>query len=548
MSRLNELEQIVNNTVSHYSHVKIMPRGLPRFADSLLRGTVRFAKRSGNTVALLNPDNTFEFASAPQTRDDKFTLLYPNIWITPDCILSMGPERELQQVYDVVDQTILLQNNLTGTYTTSNKVLLHSYPMLLFADVSSGATTITVKSYYKIANGDVFSYLQDSTLLQSLTEINITNAVYQGTVGSGFYNLLYSITLEKGIEKSFPANTMVYFRAYPAYFSTSIRVPNSLFSSEPLGPFLVDLLTGRLLEGQEFDETFSLRTISRSGNYTLGDATSYVPINKNYLILDRSVPVHAPLFWELAEGSMRITPSKIVLKVSSTLSFDNTSLIPYQYNVVDGVGVVQYLGSVNLLNVRVNDIFSDGSGTEYTVADIDVTYNNISILTLGGSVPGAISTTVVDHLTGSIRVVGDNKFCAGIKCIPHLSTNHSWQVSLLTNQDCSIRFIFYPNDPQEFYLIANITQSITVTIPVGEEVTDMEINITSLANNCEVRMSEWSPKQTVEQVEYSFVVKATGIATYQASGLIIKPYFMSSEFLKMNYDSGINYDSGKVYF
>ena len=62
-------------------------------------------------------------------------------------------------------------------------------------------------------------------------------------------------------------------------------------------------------------------------------------------------------------------------------------------------------------------------------------------------------------------------------------------------------------------------------------------------------MSEWSPvHDTVEQIQYSFVSQAVGISVYQATGLIIKPYFMGSEFLGTTYDTGATYDSGKIYF
>lgn len=547
MGKLSKIEQTVNDTISHYGHVKIFPRGLPRFVDSLLRGTIRFAKRSGNTISLLNPDNTYLFETTPQTRDNKFTLKNINKWISEDCIVSMGPERELHQVYDVVDQTVLLKTNLTQTYTTNDKVLLHSYPMLVSVDVAAGDMAITVKSHYNIANGDIFVYLHDDALLQSLTEVKIVKATRLGSIGDSFYGFLYSLELEKPIERPIVSNAIVFMRAFPAYFSAAIRVPNALFTSEPIGPFLIDMLTGRLTEGSEFNETFAIRTLNRNNNYNFGNATSYVTVDKNYLILKRSIPVHAPMFWELAEGSMRLTPSRIVFKVNSTLSYDNTDLISFQLDPSNGR--ITYKGSVNLSNVEIGNLFRDGSGTEYRVTDVDVTYNNIIILALSGDIPTSISTSVNKHLDGSIRKITENKFCAGIKCIPPLTTDHGWRVSLLANEDCSIRFIFTPNAPQEFNLVSGISKNVTITIPTGALVTNIEINITSLANICEVRMNEWSPtKDTVEQIEYSFVVDAVGTSTYQASGLIIKPYFMGSEFLKTSYDINSTYDSGKIYF
>lgn len=549
MGRLSRIEQIVNSTINHYAHVKIFPRGLPRFVDSLLRGTIRFAKRSGNNVSLLNPDNTFEFESAPQTRDNKFKLLNTNPWISEDCIVSLGPERELHQVYDVSDTTVLLTKNITQEYTTSDRVTLHSYPMKISGNVLKNSKSIVVKSHYNLANGDTFVYLQDQTLLQSLTEIKIIKAVRLGTTGSSFYNLLYSLELVSPIQRDIAENTTVYIRAYPAYFSLPVRVPNALYTSEPIGPFLIDILSGRLTEGNEFTETFSIRTLNRGNNYTLGDLTSYVEIDKNYLILDRSIPAHSPMFWELAEGSMRLAQSKIILKVGNTFAFDNINLVNFNY---DGTtGKIQYLSPVYLGKADIGNLFRDGEGAEYRITDVNSIFNNITIVSQSTGLPplaSDVSLSVATHFDGSIRMLGDNKFCAGIKCIPPLSADHSWKVNLLANEDCSIRFIFTPNDPQEFTLISGKSKNVTIEIPTGNEITNMEINITSEANTCEVKMNEWSPvKDTVEQIEYSFVVDVIGTGIYQASGLIIKPYFMGSEFLKTSYDIEALYDSGKIY-
>ena len=461
MGRLNRIEQIINNTISGYSHVKLYPRGLPRFVDSLLRGTIRFGKRTGNTIAVVNPDNTFPFSTPPQVNDTKFTLAQITPWIVNDCILSLGPEKELHTVDDVVGTTIILNEAVTQTFTTQDKVLLHSYPMLSSIDINVGDTHIIVKSQYPLANGDVFAYLQTETLLESLTEIDVITATLLGTTTSPVYTMLYALDLARPIEKSIISNTMVYLRAYPAYFSSSVRVPNALLTSEPIGPFLIDLLSGNLLEGNAFIETVAIKTLNRTGGYVLGDATSYVTVDKNFVIFNRPVPAHTPMFWDLAEGTMRLTSTNILFLVNPT----------------------------------------------------------------------------------------NNLFCCGTKCIPHVPSNFNWRVTLSATQACSLRFIFYPNPAQEFNLVPGVPQNVIITIPPGADVTQMEINASSNANTCQIQMSDWTPvRDTVEQIQYSLVVRATGIATYQSTGLIIKPYFLGSEYLNTSYDSGTAYNSGKIYF
>jgi len=382
-------------------------------------------------------------------------------WVSSDVIISLGPHKELNVIEDIVDTTLILRTPLQKNYTDQDQLLLHAFPLLVSFPSVSGSISIQVKSHYKLANGDVFAYLHDASLLQSLTEIRVSSAVYLGTTPDPFFTNLYSITLEKPVEKALETNEMVYHRMFPAYFSSAIRVPNALLTSDPIGPFLLDILSGRLLEGKTFRETLALRTLDRTGTYITGNSGTYLTIDKNHVIIDRPLSAHYPMFWEVAEGSMRLTPSRCVFKT--------------------------------------NDL---------------------------------------------------GQFVVGLRCIPKIPPNRSWRISLKSNEDCTIRFIFKPHAMQEFFLPSAINQNILVTIPAGEDVSDIEINVLGLSNVCEVQMSDWTPAQSsVEQLEYSFLIEAEGDATYQATGMILKPYFLGSEFLKTYWDSSsTTFDGGKVYF
>lgn len=460
MGRLTEIEKVVNSTPNHYSHVKVFPRGLPSFLDPLLRGTIRFGKRTGNTVALINPDNTFSLMAAPLSRASQIFLANETPWVNQDCIVSMGPGKELHEVHDVIDNMIVLKSELQRDYTTQDRVLLHSFPMLIAVAPVPGDTTIIVKSHYNLGNGDVIAYLQTDGLLQSLSETRANQVTYLGTTTDTFYTRLYRIQLDTPVNRTIVSNTIIYVRAYPGYFSQGIKVPNALFTSEPIGPFLLDSLSGRLLEGKNFKETLAIKTIGRSGVYILGTTNEYQTIAKNYVVIDRPWTAHYPMFWQLAEGTMRLTPSRVIMKVNSK-----------------------------------------------------------------------------------------KQFCVGTKCIPNLPAQGTqWRISLIPNDDCTIRFIFSPNAAQEFSLMSGITSNIIVAIPTGAPITHIEVNILSTAAVAEVRMSDWSPlSNTVETIEYSLVVEATGQATYQSTGAILKPYFLGSEFLRSSWDTGSIYDGGKVW-
>ncbi len=55
--RLTRYNQLVSGISPHYSNVVVQPRGFPIFSDPLLKGQVRFARKTGADFAIINPDN-----------------------------------------------------------------------------------------------------------------------------------------------------------------------------------------------------------------------------------------------------------------------------------------------------------------------------------------------------------------------------------------------------------------------------------------------------------------------------------------------------------
>lgn len=456
---IREIENLINGSIDTYAHVKIFPRGLPRYIDTSLRGTVRFGKRTGNSIAVLNPDNTFNFAEPPVAQSSTIVLRNPTNWISIGSLLSLGPGQEIVEVRDISDTTIILASKLRYSYSELDRVQLKAFPMKVFSQIKTGNTSILVKSHHPLANGDVVGYLQTSGLLDSFSEVVIKQAINTGITGEPFYAYLYHLILNSPISTNLDADNTVYLRAYPAYFSSVIPVPNSLNSSEPIGPFVLDLLGGRIVEGQSPDEVFSLRTTTRSGGYILGSSFAYETVEKNYTVGDRPLHAHTPMFWELSEGTMRITPSRVVFRVNEK-----------------------------------------------------------------------------------------HRFNVGTRCVPPFPGGKTWQLGILSNVNCTIRFVFQDYAPQEFALIANITRTVKISIPPGPAITRISINILSDTKNCEVSLSDWTPNFTANYLQYCLVARIAGQFNYQSTGLILKPYYLSSaDLLGTSYDSGSNNDGGSIY-
>lgn len=314
MGRLTRIENAINSQLDS-SQVKVVQRGLPYFIDQLLRGKVRFAKRTGNNNAVLNADNTFRIGEAASQGQDFIVIEQQSDWIMLNSLMSLGPERELIQVDDVIGSQIRFNGNIRFNYTTEQEVLLHSVPLVINTTAPKGAHSIELRSKFPLGNGDVFAYLATSDFLQSITEIRVSKAVYGGITADPVNTMLYTIQLEKPIGRELAADEMVYLRAYPAYFSNPVKIPNNFSSTTPMGPFLIDYLSGRLVEGFAPRETFSIKLIDRAGTHQLGDQFEYATIQKNFPVLKRPINTQAFVFFNPIAGDTKFTPSRAVMEV-----------------------------------------------------------------------------------------------------------------------------------------------------------------------------------------------------------------------------------------
>ena len=562
MGRLSKIESIINDSISAYGHTKIVMRGLPYFSDSLLRGDIRFAKRTGNNISFINPENQFLFSENVQAKASTIKLRYTTPWINPLSILSFGPYREFALVDDVSsdNQTIILKQPTTRPFTTDDSVLLYASPMFTVYSSLKGDTVLDVKSHWFLANGDVFCYMQNRSAIESLDEIKIDKVEYLGTNSDPYYDKVYRLHLNSPLSAELMTEQSVYMRAYPAYQSQPIRVPNIISSTDQMGPLLLDYLSGRLTEGKNFKETFSLKALSNYGTYVHGDSFSYETISKNFSIIERPWANGYFLFWNLAEGYVSQTANRVIFKVfplKYIFKFKNdlNPVVSFSYSAL--TGLVTYASFVDLGSVVVGDVFIDCAGNKFSITSVNISapMPSIGIAYLGTSTrpldASVVDTTAIYPEDGAIIV--DNrshlrKFCIYTPCVPPLPQGKRFKTSLKSNTDASVRFIFHPNPPQEFNIIGGENTSIVLNLG-AMPVTGVEINMTSLSDITELSMTDWTPLDTpVDKFQYTLVAEATGIASYQASGVIIKPLFHGVEYLKANYDGGGNYDGGKIFF
>jgi len=325
--RLTRIEKTVNSQLDSL-HVKVVPRGIPYFIDQLLRGKVRFAKRTGNSSAVFNTENTFQLSEAVNLGTNQIPVTEAPSWLNIDSIVSIGPGKELSVIDDVLDKRVVLRDTLRFSYDTSREILIYASPLKLNGPISEGDTTIQVQSRYPLANGDVFVFLATAGLLQSSTEVKVKKALIGGTSIDPVFNTVYVLELDKPVNRDIPVEELVYFRAYPAYFSNSIRVPNLFNSSNEMGPFLVDHFSGRLIEGFAPKETFAIKLRDRSNNYQFGDQFGYETVNKNHPVLNRPISSKAFQLFGSSKGDARVTPNRVVFDVDGSQFRVTNKLVP----------------------------------------------------------------------------------------------------------------------------------------------------------------------------------------------------------------------------
>lgn len=325
--RLTRIEEVINSQLDSL-HVKVVPRGIPYFIDGLLRGTLRFGKRTGNSNALMNPDNTYQLLENIDAGQSRFYLKQPNNWINVNSILSFA-NKEFAVVNDVMNgNLVILDSYLKFSYQASiDEVNLHASP-LIPVNILAGQNIVQVNSNYKLANGDTFMYFATKGLIQSSTEIKIKQAVESGISADPVFTYNYTLYLEKPVNRDIETEELVYIRAYPAYFSRSIRVPNLYNTTNDMGPFLIDFLSGRIVEGFVPKETFSLKLKDRSAQYRLGTQFSYETASKNYPVLNRPINSKSFLFFTQIKGDTRIKPNKVVFETKDYNFRSSQKLVP----------------------------------------------------------------------------------------------------------------------------------------------------------------------------------------------------------------------------
>lgn len=278
-------------------------RGLVVPLDPFSTGKVRFAQKVHFQMPLIVPDNRWYLDEEAVYQTDQLILDRDPAWLRDGSFISVG-NRELHRVEDVSDNTVILATRLLADHPERQSVYHYSHPITVEGAYAAGATVINVDAAYFMSRGDMLgiSYTSGETDPMAFTPYEVSSLVYIGQDVSD--EPQYQVTLDKPLHRALTDGETIQLRAYPAYQSKILNVPQSHENPELaiVGPYLIDWVSAPTMSRQT--EVVEFQTLQR---YT--DAQTFIgsrlAIEKNHVIL--FVPIRADqlLFWNEVAGTMQ---------------------------------------------------------------------------------------------------------------------------------------------------------------------------------------------------------------------------------------------------
>lgn len=186
--------------------------------------------------------------------------------------------------------------------------LIERYGPLGF--VGGADAQLTVRGRFDVLLGDKLWIQSDPALLLSGAEYTVS-FVFANTTSLSLRNTVI------GLDSTLPASaviaddSVVYLRAYPAYKSLVVNVPNVNRAPYPLGPFVLDYVSGSMNDRPDQPEFLSVQTFDVLG-MPIDPYPRLVP--KNTPII--GVPIHqsAFLFFNVHAGTCLYRNQRLLLR------------------------------------------------------------------------------------------------------------------------------------------------------------------------------------------------------------------------------------------
>jgi hypothetical protein len=255
----------------------LIPRGLLIPLDPYLNGTARAAKKVGDQMPVLVPNNTATLLNDLHTKDVTFTL-NPNtlFYLKEEFLISLNGEKVVRVVGRVGDE-ITISENPDIELPADSPIYVHAFPITILGDHSipnpplPRPDIIELKSNQLMMSGDYLSIPCNGVLKEyEITEIIASRKSSRSV--DALAPFIYEVKISQigipddlplevrehiptisGIPRDLHDGETIYLRAFPAYFSKPLIVDSSYFHVPlaSIGPYLLDRVSGLVLDNSE---------------------------------------------------------------------------------------------------------------------------------------------------------------------------------------------------------------------------------------------------------------------------------------------------------
>jgi hypothetical protein len=539
MGKYQDFVNIATQSVPDYTTLQIVPRGAPIFPDLLMTGQMRFGRRQGANVAVLNPDNEVKLTTPAQISQIKFNIDRTLKWFEVGALLTFNKtEMMILEDWDPNTNQVQVTEPLTVTWPNGSPLYLWATPLIVQVSASKGDTVLTVRSRYNIVNGDTIT-IPVSSSINSLTQLTVTISQAGGTyLPDPIYPHVFALSLSGPLPVDMLSEqSKVFLRAYPGYTSTVQSI--SRFQGNQMGPFLVDYLSTPLDNIQSYAETFAIRTFNAANVPIDGTGVRYVTVEKNTPILSLPIWAEELVFWKVERGT-----GGFALPNKYRLITDDTGKARV------GTNLVPAWQTGNTWNFKVKSP-SNGLIRIYTDSFGYQDYNILAFQskTIQLSTPGPFAFLACDTVQGSstVTVVSTTNMVTGTAVVGKGIPENSAVLTVLSPTTFQLG-TFTSN---MITTGSPINATATATVPLAftpPKIGRIEFLAHLETPGAEVTIADGTiTGATVSSIQYTYVFNVLGYTNYQATSLIVKPMFQALSEMYAQYDSEQNYDSGFLY-
>jgi len=294
---INEIKDVLNHSLHHLASGYVRPRGLLVPIDPWMRGTLRWARKVGGQGSVWRPDNLLWLTKTTGKGEYTFWVDHiPSSMLLGTILLASPTDKLIVSDWDSTDLTLTVTAEIGQRAESGTSLAVWGWPATIEGGFAAGVNQLLVTSEVFLGHGDQLEIPVGTETNDWKYTIGYvpTDVSFLKETSEGYR---YSLTLPSATARALDSGDIVYFRAYPGYFSGKIPLPN--YSAEYIkliGPFLLDWLSGPLTKDTRGTEFFRVKQYRADRDpitpFIIGSHNSQVnrmPIRSGQMLLWRKI-------------------------------------------------------------------------------------------------------------------------------------------------------------------------------------------------------------------------------------------------------------------